>query len=178
MFLRELIENDLDDIYALKSNPEVVFYLTWGPSNKEQKLTSLKKQIAFQSEENRKIYVLAVGLKSTNKVIGNALLLIKDDDSETAEIGYFLHPDYWHTGYGKEVVEALLMIGFRTFELHRLFARCDVENAGSVNLLKKVGFRLEGHFLKDLKVKGDWRNNYLFALLKEEYSVRKHPKRA
>uniref|UniRef100_A0A1S2LIM5 N-acetyltransferase domain-containing protein n=1 Tax=Anaerobacillus isosaccharinicus TaxID=1532552 RepID=A0A1S2LIM5_9BACI len=169
LHLREIKEEDFDEIHVIKSDPEVVKYLTWGPSTKEQTRISIEKQISFQYEENRKIFVLAVVLKDTNKVIGNALFMVEDDDFEVAEIGYFVHSNYWNKGFGKEIVEGLLDLAFNSFQLHRIYARCDVENTGSVNILNKRGFRLEGHFLKNLKVKGSWRDNYLFALLSEEY---------
>jgi [ribosomal protein S5]-alanine N-acetyltransferase len=64
LLLRELVADDFEDVFQIKSDDRVVKYLTWGPSNREQTLNSLLKQIGFQSEENRKIYVLAVELKS------------------------------------------------------------------------------------------------------------------
>lgn len=168
LLIRELTEDDFEDIYKFKSDPKVVKYLTWGPSSREETLNSLRKQIGFQGQSNRKMYVLAVVLKNTTVVIGNALFMIRDEDFEIAEIGFFLNSDTWKNGYGKEIVEGLLELGFNQFKLHRIYAICDSENTGSVHLLKKVGFRLEGHFIKDLKVKGKWRDNLLFALLKEE----------
>jgi [ribosomal protein S5]-alanine N-acetyltransferase len=110
-----------------------------------------------------------VVLKATEKVIGNALLMIEDHDPQTAEIGYFLNSNYWNKGFGKEVVESLIRCSFNHFKLHRIYAQCDVENKGSISILKKLGFRLEGHFVKNLNVKGIWRDNFLFALLKEEF---------
>jgi [ribosomal protein S5]-alanine N-acetyltransferase len=169
LVLRELVEGDFEDICIFKSDNKVVKYLTWGPSSREQTLKSLRKQIAFQNEENRKIYVLAVVLKNINKVIGNALFMVKDDNFDIAEIGYFINSDFWKNGYGEEIVNGLLDLGFKQFKMHRIYAVCDVENISSVNLLKKIGFRLEGHFFKDLKVRGEWRDNFLFALLKEEF---------
>jgi [ribosomal protein S5]-alanine N-acetyltransferase len=169
LILRELSEDDFEDIHEFKSDPQVVKYLTWGPSSREQTLHSLRKQIAFQNEENRQIFVLAVVLKHTKKVIGNALLMIRDQDFKTVEIGYFINSNYWKQGYGIEIVNGLLYLGFNTMDIHRIYAVCDVENAGSVNLLNKIGFRQEGHFIKNLKVKGRWRDNYLFAMLKEEF---------
>lgn len=168
LLLRELIEEDFKDIYLFKSDPQVVKYLNWGPNNQEQTQKSLRKQIAFQTEEKRRIYVLAVVLKDTKEVIGNALFMIEDDDFETAEIGYFLNSKFWKNGFGKEVVEGLLYLGFYQIKMHRIYAVCDVKNIGSIKILKKTGFRLEGHFIKNLKVKGEWRDNYLFAILKEE----------
>jgi [ribosomal protein S5]-alanine N-acetyltransferase len=167
LILRELSEDDFDDIHEFKSDPQVVKYLTWGPNSREQTLQSLRKQTAFQNEENRQMYVLAVEMKSTKKVIGNALFMVRD--CKTAEIGYFINSNYWKQGYGIEIVNGLLYLGFNTLDVHRIYAVCDVENAGSVKLLSKIGFRKEGHFLKNLKVKGQWRDNYLFAMLNEEF---------
>jgi RimJ/RimL family protein N-acetyltransferase len=169
LLLREIKKEDFNEIYMIKSDPEVVKYLTWGPFNQQQTLNSIKKQIAFQSDKNRKIFVLAVTLKDTQEVIGNALLMVEDDAFETAEIGYFLHSNNWSKGLGKEVVGALLHLAFQVLRINRIYAQCDVENSGSVNILKKLGFRLEGHFHKNNKVKGAWRDNFLFALLREEY---------
>ena len=167
LILRELSEDDFEDIYEIKSDHKVVKYLTWGPNSREQALQSLRKQIALQNEENRQMYVLAVEMKSTKKVIGNALFMGRD--YKTAEIGYFINSQYWTQGYGVEIVKGLLDLGFNTMEVHRIYAVCDVENAGSVILLTKMGFRQEGHFIKNLKVKGQWRDNYLFAMLSEEF---------
>jgi len=169
LILRELGEDDFEDIYEFKSDPQVVKYLTWGPNSREQTLHSLRKQISFQNEENRQIYVLAVEIKSTKKVIGNALFMVRDQDCKTVEIGYFINSNYWKQGYGIEIVNGLLFLGFNIFDAHRIYAVCDVENAGSVKLLSKIGFRQEGHFIKNLKVKGQWRDNYLFAMLSEEF---------
>ncbi|CAM3817851.1 GNAT family N-acetyltransferase [Mesobacillus thioparans] len=169
LILRELREEDFDDIYEFKSDEKVVKYLTWGPNNREQTLHSLRKQIAFQHEENRQIFVLGVEVKETKKVIGNALFMVKDQDFKTVEIGYFINSNYWKQGYGIEIVNGLLNLGFNNMDIHRIYAICDVENAGSVNLLKRIGFRQEGHFIKNLKVKGQWRDHFLFAILEEEF---------
>lgn len=173
LILKELSEDDFEDIYEFKSDPQVVKYLTWGPNSREQTLHSLSKQIAFQNEENRQIYVLAVEMNSTKKVIGNALLMARDHDFKTVEVGYFINSNYWKQGYGIEIVNGLLYLGFNIFDVHRIYAVCDVENAGSVKLLIKIGFRQEGHFIKNLKVKGQWRDHYLFAMLSEEFINRK-----
>jgi ribosomal-protein-alanine N-acetyltransferase len=152
------------------SYPEVVKYLTWGPNSEDETKKSLQKQIAFQTDKNRKTFVLAVVRNDTSQLIGNALLMIKDEDNKVAEIGYFLHPSHWNKGYGKEVVKGLLKLGFLELNMHRIYATCDVENIGSIKVLESLGFRLEGHFKQNLYVKGQWRDNYLFALLSSEYN--------
>jgi len=53
--------------------------------------------------------------------------------------------------------------------LHRIFATADVDNVDSIKILRKLGMRQEGYFLKDQMIKGAWRDNVLYAILNEEY---------
>ena len=121
----------------------------------------------FQEDLNRTKYVFAIVLKSTNELIGNGLFSIRDN--ETGEIGYFFHPDYWGKGFGSETGKALIDFGFEKLNLHRIVATCDVENADSIKILRKLGMRQEGHFIKDQQIRGVWRDTLLFAILSEEF---------
>ncbi|MDQ7094454.1 GNAT family protein [Desulfosporosinus sp. PR] len=167
LFIRELDYKDFDDIHRIKSNEEVVRYITWGPNDEIQTRKALDKQIGFQEDLDRTKYVLGIVLKSIDQLIGNGLMSIKDN--ETGEIGYFFHPEYWGKGFGTETGRALIKFGFAKLNLHRIIAMCDVENAASIKILKKLGMRQEGHFIKDQKIRGVWRDNLLFALIREEY---------
>lgn len=166
LVIRELSSEDLEYVHRIKANEEVVRFLTWGPNDLAETRNSLDKQIRMQEDDNRKIFVLGIVLEESNQLIGNCLLIL--NDFRTAEIGYFIHPDYWQVGYGTETAKALIGFGFNTLRLHRLIATCDPENVASIKVLKKSGMRLEGHFIKAQYVKGAWRDNMLFAMLDEE----------
>jgi RimJ/RimL family protein N-acetyltransferase len=53
--------------------------------------------------------------------------------------------------------------------LHRVIAITDCENAASVALLERLGLRREGHFLQNVWFKGTWGDEYLYAILHEEW---------
>lgn len=82
---------------------------------------------------------------------------------------YYFHPDYWGKGFAVETVSALLKFGFKDLGLHRIIAKCDYQNYGSINVLKKSGFRLEGQFKKESKIKGQWRDSFLYAMIEDEW---------
>lgn len=63
----------------------------------------------------------------------------------------------------------MILVFFQHDQPIDYLATCDVENIGSIKVLQSLGFRLEGHFKQNLYVKGQWRDNYLFALLSSEY---------
>lgn len=167
LLIRELNYEDFASVHRIKSNHDVVRFLTWGPSDELQTREALKKQLLFQEESERTKFVLAIVLKTTHELIGNGLLSFRDEGS--AEIGYFFHPDYWGKGYGLETAEALLKLGFEDLKLHRIFATSDVENVDSIKIMRKLGMRQEGYFLKDQMIKRSWRDNVLYAILNEEY---------
>jgi [ribosomal protein S5]-alanine N-acetyltransferase len=167
LVLRELTSEDLDSIHRVKENEEVVKYLTWGPNELTQTKSSLEKQIRLQEDSDRKIYVLGIVVKESRELIGNCLLIV--NDFRTAEIGYFIHPDFWRDGYGTETTKALIGFGFKSLRLHRIIATCDPENIYSTKVLIKAGMRQEGHFIKSQYVKGTWKDNLLFGILNEEY---------
>ena len=52
--------------------------------------------------------------------------------------------------------------------LHRLEATVRPENAASLRVLAKLGFREEGLFRRYLDVDGGWRDHFCFALTVEE----------
>ncbi|WP_339147176.1 MULTISPECIES: GNAT family protein [unclassified Sutcliffiella] len=163
--IRELKSEDLQAIHNIRSNKDIFKYVIWGPITFENTKKMLDRQIDFQKEQNRKVYVFAVTY--SNNVVGECFLVITDH-YETAEIGYYFHPEYWGNGYALETVIALLKFGFTDLGLHRIFAKCDSENIGSINVLTKAGFRLEGELKKESKIKGEWRDSLLFAILEEE----------
>ena len=76
---------------------------------------------------------------------------------------------YQGQGFATEAVSCLLNYAFLTFDLHRIIAITDCENEASVALLERLGMRREGHFLKNVWFKGKWGDEYLYAILKEEW---------
>lgn len=51
---------------------------------------------------------------------------------------------------------------------HRITAFCDARNTASAALLERVGFRREGHLRQSTWAKGEWTDDLLYALLRDE----------
>jgi ribosomal-protein-alanine N-acetyltransferase len=65
-------------------------------------------------------------------------------------------------------VAAAVRFGFATLRLHRIEAACIPDNAPSIALLRRNGFRREGLARAYLKINGRWRDHVLFALVEDE----------
>lgn len=76
---------------------------------------------------------------------------------------------YAGRGYMTEAVRCLVSFAFETLDLHRIEAACLLDNAASINVLKKSGFHEEGIARRYLEINGAWRDHRLFAILREDY---------
>lgn len=82
-------------------------------------------------------------LRETGRVIGwGGLYDDPFDPGWGMELAYYLHPDVWGQGLGRELAEAALREADEALRLPRLLAFARPENAASNRLLCRIGFRL------------------------------------
>ena len=144
--------------------------MDWGPNTPQDTRDAVARAVADQAVSPRTDYGLAIELLATGRVMGSIALHWRDRPNRTAEMGYCLHRDLWGQGVVSEAARALLGAGFRHLELHRVYATCDVRNAGSYGVMETIGMRREGCLRRDRQVKGAWRDTYLYAILAEEFA--------
>jgi ribosomal-protein-alanine N-acetyltransferase len=170
LLLRDFRAEDESGIYAYASDPEVVRYADWGPSDCATIRANLQRRLQEQERWPRDSIELAVALRSNQFLIGILRISILDHHSRTADFGYTFNRRYWNHGYATEGARALLHVAFARLNLHRVWATCDVRNYASFRVMEKLGMRREGYFKKDVLQKGEWRDSYLYAVLAEEWN--------
>lgn len=86
----------------------------------------------------------------------------------SAYVGYWC--DVRHGGRGVTTAAVALAVDhcFGPVGLHRIEATVRPENAASVRVLEKLGFRREGLFRRYLDVDGAWRDHLCYAVTVEE----------
>lgn len=173
LVLREFREEDLDDIHAYGSDPEVTRYMIWGPNTPEVSREFLERKLDEQKIWPRSAVSVALALAGGSRMIGAAEIRMFDAGPRTGEIGYTLARPYWRQGYASEVAEALLRQGFEAMGMRRIIATCEVANTGSWRVMEKLGMRREGCFRQDVKVGRRWRDSYHYALLATEWRARR-----
>ena len=89
------------------------------------------------------------------------------------EIGFVLVPSERGKGYSTEAVGIMVDFLFLSKEIVRIQAQTDQRNAVSQKVLEKVGFAKEGAVRRFLFMRGEWRDTYLYSILREEW---KEPK--
>lgn len=164
---------DAEAFSAYRSDPDIAIYQGWDTP------VSLAKAQEFIAEMRMLEmgmpglwYQIALERNHSPGLIGDVAFHILRRDDRQAEIGYTISGSHQQQGYGSEGVSGLLGFLFQEFGLHRVTATCDTENTASICLLQKLGFRQEGHFIENYSIKGQWRSDYLFALLAREWESR------
>ena len=89
---------------------------------------------------------------------------------QNAYIGWSVSAEVARQGYATEGVAALLDYAFAPdgLGLHRVQANVIPENAPSMRLAEKLGFRREGLARRYLHIAGEWRDHVMYAKLADE----------
>ncbi|SFE58526.1 Protein N-acetyltransferase, RimJ/RimL family [Phytobacter palmae] len=170
LLLRALIPADLPQLARYRNQPEVARFQSWDhyTLHDAQKLYAQQCSLAFNSEGTW--YQLAVERLKDGALIGD-LGIHFFDEGRQAELGMTFDLQYQKQGYAREAINNLIALLFNEFARHRLTAVVDTRNTSAVNLLEKLGFRREAHFRQNIFFKGEWGDEYLYALLKSDYSA-------
>jgi [ribosomal protein S5]-alanine N-acetyltransferase len=86
-----------------------------------------------------------VELSSTRQPMGMCGLL-KRDNLPDPDIGYAFLQEFWSRGYASEAVRAVLNDARERLALKRVAAVVSNDNAASIRLLERMGFRFQGMF--------------------------------
>jgi len=171
--LRRYVEDDYDDLLKLQSNPDVTRFLLYDLRTPEQVKETLAGRLAdVPMDRDGQALTVAVILRDTGQHVGEVVLFMNSVEQRTGELGYVFHPEFNGRGFAAEASVELLRLGFEELGMHRIIARLDARNSGSVNLLKRLGLRQEAHFVKNEYLKGEWTDELVFAMLAEEWDKR------
>lgn len=85
------------------------------------------------------------------------------------EIGWIALPMHHGKGFMTEAVERVVALAFESLNAHRIVAEIMSGNEASARLAERVGFRREAHFVQSALVKGEWRDEFVYALRANEH---------
>lgn len=168
--LRPFSRGDVDAVFAYRQREDVAQYLFDGPMSHESVTEVVQHRIGQYGfdTESAKVF-LAVELRHTQQVIGEVSLILRDAAARQAEIGYIFHPEFHGQGFATEAARILLQMGFEGAGMHRIYARCDARNASSWKVMERLGMRREAHFREHALFKGGWDEEFVYALLEQEW---------
>jgi len=85
------------------------------------------------------------------------------------EIGYNIVPDERNMSYASEAIQVMVDYLFLSKGIVRIQAKADTENVASWKALEKAGFKREGILRKTFYCRGEWRDDCMYSVLREEW---------
>ena len=168
--LRELAMVDMENVHHLLSLPETDEFNTLGiPESIQATKSIMAKWMAVQKQEPRLSYIFSIDLSESNQFIGVIALDLGKPKYRMAEVWFKVHKEFWNRGYATEALTGVLAFGFNDLKLHRIEAGCAVENIASAKVLEKAGMSREGMMRKKLPIRGEWKDNYCYGILEEDF---------
>ena len=170
LVLRLFTLDDLDALHAYQSRPDAVRYVPWEPRTRQESRVSLDRKMATAwPSADGEVLTVAVERQDTGEMIGDLILVLKSNEHRQGEIGFIFHPDHGGRGYATEAAEVVLRLGYDELGLHRIVGHCDARNSASAALMERLGMRREAHFRHNEVFKGEWGDEFVYALLDDEW---------
>jgi RimJ/RimL family protein N-acetyltransferase len=170
LYLRPVVERDVDSVVAYRSLPDVCRYVPFEPMDAaavRERLHGAWARTVLEAEGDA--VILGVELTASAELIGDVMLKWTSATDRSGEIGYVLHPAYSGQGFATEAAHRLLHLAFDELDLHRVIARVDADNHASARRAARLGMRQEAHLVQNEWFKGRWSDELDFALLEHEW---------
>lgn len=137
LILRLLDEKDIDDIFAMRSDPEVMRFIR-APQNRVETVNWLN--LVSSRWKSDHIGFCAIVEKQTDKFIGWCGLWRLKETSEL-EIGYAIAKNAWGKGFATEAAQVFLRYAFEQLKPDKIVAVAEPENASSRRVMEKLGMK-------------------------------------
>lgn len=163
LILREVNEKDVDEVFFLRSDLEIMKYIPREPAKTKQNALD-HIDVLRKNKENQDGINWAITQKGDDTLIGIIGLYRINKTDFRAEVGYILHPKFHGKGYIKESIEKIIDFAFNHVNFHTLTAIIDARNTASENVLKKANFTKEAHFREDCYHNGEFSDSIHYSM--------------
>jgi RimJ/RimL family protein N-acetyltransferase len=168
LLIRPWRETDLDAYHALHADPDVTRFLYHDVLTREQAADRIRSHGQDLEGENNWLN-LAVELAASGEVLGDVGLCWRSAEHLQAEVGYTFMRAFRGQGYATEAARAMVRVAFEDLGAHRVCGRLDARNGASARVLERLGMRREGHLVENERVKGEWTDELIYAVLDHEW---------
>ena len=156
--LRQLNLNDLDNLFRLDSDPEVMRFINGGIASTREALSQeFLPYVMSYYDKSENIGFWAIVEKQTQDFIGWIFLRPEVDfkllqqlnlaEEDAVELGYRIRQQSWNKGYTTEVAKVLIDRSFGKTEINQINAWALIENKASTRVMEKTGLRRKQEYV-------------------------------
>jgi len=168
LFLRPIIDSDIENIFKGLSHPEVIKY--YGVNYNS--LEATKEQMEWYAQPSQ--YWWAICSVDGKEFYGAGGLNDISKEHKKAEIGLWLLPEYWGQGNMKEAMPLIYNFGFGTLGLHSIEGFVDSRNIGCIKALKRLDFVYSNTLIEYTHEEDILIYFYVYTMLNKSIHFSKH----
>jgi [ribosomal protein S5]-alanine N-acetyltransferase len=146
LVLRRLTMNDCYELLKLRTDDSVNQYLDRNKSMNMDEATAFVEKINKVIDEQVSVYWV-ISLKDDPKLIGTICLWNFEPHKDLVELGYELMPAHQGKGIMQEAAERVIGYAFDALKVKVITAVTHPDNAASVKLLTRTGFKPDKNHL-------------------------------
>jgi RimJ/RimL family protein N-acetyltransferase len=176
LVLRRFTESDVDELFDLDGDPEVMRFLTGGKPTSRAVIENETLPRLLDYYERYEMFGLWAAIeKSTGAFLGwFAFHPLEGGGSDEVELGYRLKKSSWGKGYATEGSRALIRKSFTELGVRRVFAQTMAVNTASRRVMEKAGLAYTRTFHEDWQepIAGAEYGEVEYTLTKAEWEQR------
>lgn len=164
IYLRELLKEDMDEIYNLSKNKEVSKYNGGWDDFVSKKY--LEDNFKYFNKPSKKYFVIAT---KSNGIVGYTAYRKSNYCDDVYSISITIGKYYWNRGYGYDSLKTLLSYLFNKKKAHKVELEVIADNFKAIKLYEKLGFINEGIRRKKYFYENKYLDTVLMGILYDEY---------
>ena len=175
--LREVRASDAHSLRSFLTTPEATRFISAPPSTLEGFERFI--QASRQARADGRGACFAITFRNSDVAIGiMQVRQITPDAHEpspiaasvpTAEWGFAIGSPFWGMGIFQRCAALAIQFAFEHVQVHRLEARCAVQNARGRHALQKVGAQAEGILRNAFLCRGEYLDQVLYAIADDDW---------
>lgn len=174
LFVGELVR------LAPRSREDIPIYTRWFQDYEVQRLLSPGVLVPMSSEaetawyerslNDENSYHFAIRALADDRLLGNCSLFGIDQKNRLATFGNVIgEKDCWGQGYGSDATRTIVRFGFLELNLNRIQLDVYDYNKRAIRAYEKVGFLHEGTRRQAVFREGEYHDNLIMAVLRDEW---------
>lgn len=169
--VREVVASDAATLSELLSDPAVTPYVSTPPPSVE----AFHGFIAWAQRERALGSSVCFGIVPTGLTAAVGIIQIRflEPGGVVAEWGFAIAAAFWGTGVFDEAARLVVQFAFEHMGIYRLEARAVTINGRGNGILQKLGATPEGVLSRSFLKDGGYREQFLWALLADEWKRHK-----
>ena len=164
LLLRPFAFDDVDDVLAYASDPEVARYVPLPqPYTRDDAVEFIARQV-LADWSTQPLFAIVL----EHRVVGGIGLRIQESH-EIAELGYALAKPHWGRGLMPEAAKAVIAWAFERYDLHKVYSFADTRNRRSWRVMEKLGMTREAILRGHHKFRDEHIDDAYYGILRTEW---------